>query len=191
MTSTQYGFFLLPEEAMSLLREFVTGREVSLYLQLNAPGAILAPMKDVAELLRAIEGTVRLGDLYITSQDLPPGPTDGTFDGLRAVGSSIVSLPHWSDETLHLGRVAGVFVPDQEDDARVLRALVRTFRKAAPRNSRLMARSLRNGAQGPVRGIGCSPEVVRRYEAGQLRLKQWGVQNVEFILVRPEQTGVE
>jgi hypothetical protein len=145
--------------------------------QLRLPGLVAEPIPNASALASALDRDGRT-TIIVTHQRLPAGPTRGVFDA-HVPGMVMVSLPSEIDGTLYVGDIGARIDPEQEADAAFARALVRLFRKGAP--GRLIARSLVTGASGPTPGLGCSERVLERIRTGDLRLRQWGTRNVEYL----------
>jgi hypothetical protein len=176
--STEHRFFLEPTEAASLLWQCLEGSEARVYHQLFLPGIVLEPV-DATSLSSKIAGDRSPPVLHVTHQELDPGPTPGTFAG-GLQGVICVWLPRVEGDQIQLGRVAANLRPEQPGDAALAELLVKRFRKAAP-PGRLVARSLRDGATGPARGVGCSDGMLEAVRRRELQLRQWGVGFVDYV----------
>jgi hypothetical protein len=180
MASSSYRFFMLPGEAIELLQLCLSDLAVPVYHQLHLGRGIVQPVGDLADIPTIVAADTRPPIMFhATHQKLSAGPVPGTFKP-GVAGIVVVWMPFHGESTLDLGSIGARLQPGHEDDAAVARALIRAFRKAAP-PSRLVARSLTTGAIGPARGVGCSDTAFDLARKGCLKLRQWGVANVEYV----------
>lgn len=165
-----------PSEAIELISNAVATLDVPIYHQVPFSGGNAEAVARLGELASVVAQDPS-AIILVTHQALARGTTSGHFKADLA-GITQIRMPFVVGDVLYLGQVGARISAECGDDEVVARALVRAFRKAT--RNRLVARSVVSGASALGGGLGCSDTVFNLALGGLLKLRQEGVENVEY-----------
>lgn len=182
--SVGYQFFLTPGETVEVVEDVVGSSGIHVFLQLEQPGIALERLASVRDILSRTEAPPRL---LLTHRELSPAPTPGTFVGSGVAGLVLVALPFVQGNRFYLGDAGAKFVDGDDPDAVFAKTLVRRLERRALH--KLLARHIPSGATQLASRLGSSDAALRLAEDNDLELRQFGMENGDFLPVDAAEAG--